>query len=199
MPTGVLPACCCSRPAHFSQYQSLLGHSDARRWALGNLPREAGLSGRADESRNQPRKKKKRPCRGNARALGEFPKFRALLVPSTRALGWPAEDSRRRVMHTLHIRVVRAITSRCGPSRRALLFHPYPSRGHAADRSSLAEPQSLRLVRTHPCSAQQEKPLLPPSLSTPCASSRGIAAIYGVHLTGAGRRSHRGTGAARLP
>lgn len=167
---------------------------------LGNLPREAGLSGRAGDWRNRARKKKKRPCRGNARALGEFPRFRACgLVPSTRALGWPAEGSRRRVMRTLHVPVVRAITSRCGPSLRALLFRPYPSRGHAADRSSLAEPQSLRLVRAHPCSAQEEKPLPGPSLSTWRASSRGFAAIYGVRLPAAANRSHRGTVGARFP
>ena len=43
-----------------------------------------------------------------------------------------------------------------------------------ADRSLLAEPQSLRLVRTHPCSAQEENPLSPKSLSMRSVSRSGF-------------------------
>ena len=79
------------------------------------------------------------------------------------------------MMRLLHVPVSRATTSRCGPSRRAVLFHPLPSRGRATKRSLLAEPQSVQPVRARPCSAQEENPLFPQSLSIGAASRSGFA------------------------
>ena len=111
--------------------------------------------------------KKKHPCRGNARALGEFRssslsrkgrrrKAGRRSFHPTRTFGWPAEGSRRGAMRGPHILVVHATASRRNPLHRASSFrhqfHFDRALSHALENHSVVSNRvPCDPSRMHPC------------------------------------------------
>ena len=151
--------------ANITQHQPILGRASRPHAPNTNLPRALGLSTTWGDFRGSG--KKKRPCRGKARALGEFQssslsrkgrrrKAGRRSFHPTRTFGWPAEGSRRGAMRGPHILVVHATASRRNPLHRASSFrhqfHFDRALSHALENHSVVSNRvPCDPSRMHPC------------------------------------------------